>query len=100
MPESHKAQVRSNISNIKAELLGSGFIPLERNSIREIKAPALLVTGERSIPLFHYLIRDLSRLLPHSMVSEIQGASHLMHEDNPHAFNAAVFSFMTKSSVR
>ncbi|MEJ2245938.1 MAG: alpha/beta hydrolase [Acidobacteriota bacterium] len=97
MHEKQKAQVWDNISNVKAELLGSGFLQIEKDSISTVSIPTLLVTGKHSPHLFHYMIQDLATLLPNSQVLEVQGASHLVHEDNAQAFNSAVLSFLAKS---
>jgi pimeloyl-ACP methyl ester carboxylesterase len=93
-----KAQVRDNLSNVKAELLGSGFVPLDARKLQDVSVPALLLTGEKSIPLFHRLTDRLQELLPRAERFEIPGASHMMHEDNARAYNRAVLSFLETHS--
>lgn len=95
LPDSRKAQVHDNITNVKAELLGSGFPPLDSEQVRSVQIPTLLVTGERSIGLFHRLTDRLEELLPNSDRVEIPAASHMMHEDNANAYNTAILSFLT-----
>ena len=85
-------QVRAN--SIKAEFLGSGFPPLEDEALRRLRVPTLLVSGQRSPSLFHRLLDRLEELLPHTERVEIPGGSHIMHEDNAVAYNAAVRSFL------
>ncbi|MCL7454879.1 MAG: alpha/beta hydrolase [Anaerolineae bacterium] len=87
-------QARANF--IEAELLGSGFAPLEDDELRGIQIPALLVSAQKSPRLFHRLMDRLEELLPHTERVEIAGASHIMHEDNPAAYNEAVLSFLAK----
>lgn len=94
MPESRRRQVRDNLTNIKAELLGSGFAPLPGGALRALRVPSLLVTGERSIALFRLLADRLAELLPRVERAEIPGATHAMHEDDATAFNAAVLAFL------
>lgn len=94
IPESLRRQVRDNLPNIKAELLGSGFAPLHGAGLRALRAPTLLVTGQRSIALFRLLADRLAELLPRVERAEIPGAAHAMHEDNATAFNAAVLAFL------
>ncbi len=96
LPEPRKAQVHDNRSNVKAELLGSGFVPLEVTDLRRVEVPALLVTAEKSISLFHRLTDGLVELLPKAERAEIPGASHMMHEDNANAYNHAVQSFLER----
>jgi pimeloyl-ACP methyl ester carboxylesterase len=94
LPESRRAQVHDNLSNVKAELLGSGFVPLDAEQVQRVQAPTLLVTGEHSISMFHRLTDRLGELLPHAERIEIPGSSHMMHEDNASVYNAAVLSFL------
>jgi len=95
-PELRRAQVRDNLANIKAEILGAGFAPLRAEDVRRVQVPTLLVTGARSVALFHRLTDALAELLPQAERIEIAGGSHAMHEDNPTAFNAAVGSFLAR----
>jgi pimeloyl-ACP methyl ester carboxylesterase len=92
LSESRLEQARANL--IKAELLGSGLAPLDPDQVRGVRTPALLINGERSPDLFHLLTDRLQELLPHSERIEIGGASHIAHEDNPPAYNAAVLAFL------
>ena len=85
-------QIRAN--SIKAEFLGSGLAPLEGEALRGVRTPTLLVTGHHSPSVFPRMIDRLEELLPHTGRIEIAGASHIVHEDNPRAFNAAVASFL------
>lgn len=85
-------QVRAN--TIKAEFLGSGFPPLDEDTVRAVRAPALLVNGDDSPAIFHRLADKLAELLPRARRVGIPAASHIMHEDNPAAYNAAVASFL------
>jgi pimeloyl-ACP methyl ester carboxylesterase len=96
LSESRKAQVQDNRTNVKAELLGPGFAPLDADAVRSMHVPTLLVTGGQSIHLFQCLTDRLEELLPHSERITIPGASHSMHEDNASAYNAAVLSFVGK----
>lgn len=94
LSESRRDQVRANL--IKAEFLGSGFPPLDAEQLRNIQAPTLLVCGQASPRLLHRLADRLQELLPHVERIEIPEASHIMHEDNAAAYNAAVLSFLTR----
>lgn len=94
LSESRSSQVRDNL--IKAEFLGSGFAPLDADRVRGVNRPTLLVTGQRSPRLFHRLTDRIQELLPHAQRIEIPAASHMMHEDNASAYNAAVLSFLAE----
>jgi pimeloyl-ACP methyl ester carboxylesterase len=94
LPEARKEQARDNF--IEAELLGSGFAPLDDDELRSVQTPTLLVTGESSPAFFHHLMDRLEELLPNTERVEISGASHIMHEDNAAAYNAAVLAFLAR----
>lgn len=87
-------QVRAN--TFKSEFLGSGFPPLDGDDIGKLDTPVLLINGGRSPKLFHRLNDGLERLLPRSERIEIEGASHIVHEDNEQAFTRAALAFLEK----
>jgi pimeloyl-ACP methyl ester carboxylesterase len=88
-------QARANF--ISAELVGSGYEPLESGAIRDIDLPVLLINGQRSPRLFHRFTDRLEQLLPRSRRVVISGASHIMHEDNPPEYNSAVLRFLRQA---
>jgi pimeloyl-ACP methyl ester carboxylesterase len=92
LSELRLSQVRDNL--IKAELLGSGYAPLDAREVRTIQTPTLLLNGQESPRLFHHIIDRLEELLPHAERVQIPGASHIVHEDNPAAYGDAVMSFL------
>jgi len=94
------AQVRANRRADKAQLMGAGFPPLAAASVRTIQAPTLLLHGDRSPMLFGGLTRELERLIPDAICTEIPQASHLMHEDNPERVNALIQEFLAAPADR
>ncbi len=82
------------INTIPAELTGSGFPPLEADQLRGVTIPTLLLTAQSSPSVFHRLADRLEELLPRTERAEISEASHIMHEDNAAAYNAAVLAFI------
>lgn len=94
LSEQRKEQVRANL--IKAEFLGTGFLPLPTHQLRSVRIPALLVAGQASPKVFHRLLDRIEELLPNTERVEIHGASHIMHEDNPSTYNEAVIAFLLK----
>jgi pimeloyl-ACP methyl ester carboxylesterase len=95
LPDKQKTQARDNISNIEAEILGSGLAPLDDAELRRLRTPVLLLTGEHSIGLFRRLTDRLAELLPDAHRIEIPRASHLMQQDNSLGFNSAVLNFIS-----
>lgn len=95
LTESRWAQARDNL--IVAEFLGSGFAPVDEAALRRIDKPVLLVNGEKSPALFRCVSARLEELLPHASRVVVPGASHIVHEDNPAAFDAATLGFLDET---
>lgn len=87
---------QARVNTFEAEFLGSGFPPLSEEDVRRVEAPALLVSGAESPAFFHRMIDGLARLLPDHERAVITGASHIVHEDDPPAFNARVLDFLER----
>jgi pimeloyl-ACP methyl ester carboxylesterase len=94
LSETRREQVRVN--SIRAEFLGSGFPPLDAIRVGRVQTPALLINGGQSPALFRCLVDRLEELLPHNERVQIDRASHIVHEDDPAAYNRAVLSFLAK----
>lgn len=86
-------QARDNV--IPAELLGSGFPPLDPKQVRRLRLPMMFVNGSRTRPLLRLLTDALHEMIPGATRAEIPHASHLMHEDNAEAYNAELLHFLT-----
>lgn len=91
-----RRQVNANLSNLRAEVLGSGLITLPLNQVKKVRVPTLLINGQNSIKLFHHLTDWLKELLPVSEKKIIPNANHAMHEDNPRDFNQTVLAFLSR----
>jgi pimeloyl-ACP methyl ester carboxylesterase len=100
LPAVRKKQMRDNLGALRAQVLGAGFPPLGDDEVRGIRAPVLLVTGERSPTVFLRLTDRLEELLPTAERIEIPGASHGMHEENVAAVNEAIGRFLGRHRDR
>jgi pimeloyl-ACP methyl ester carboxylesterase len=94
LPEARKEQMRENLIALRGQMLGAGFPPLGDEDVRSIRAPTLLVTGERSPSVLLRLTDRLEELLPIVERIEIPDASHVMHEENASAVNEAIVGFL------
>lgn len=88
-------QARANVRPLKAQLR-AGFPPFGEQDARSISVPTLLVTGAYSAPVLHRITDWLERLMPRVERVEIKGASHIMFQDNPAAFNREVLAFLAR----
>jgi pimeloyl-ACP methyl ester carboxylesterase len=94
LPEARKRQMRENVSALRAQMLGAGLPPLSDADVRAIRAPVLLVTGEKSPRVFLRMTDRLEELLPIVERVAIADASHVMHEENAAAVNEAIVRFL------
>lgn len=91
--EARRAQVLDNLT--LEELRSEEALPrLDPAEIASIRCPTLLVEGARSPRLFSRLLDALQELMPTAERVTIPKASHMVHEDNPAAFNRAVEAFL------
>ena len=60
----------------------------------QIKAPTLLVVGDRDTPTIHAVVDTLARRLANPTTVVIPGAGHLANLENPARFDAEVLAFL------
>ncbi len=89
-------QARENLDVDRAQLLGSGFPPIADDEVRQVRAPTLLVSGSLSPRFLGHTSDRLEELLPDVERVRIDGASHLVHEDQPTAVNTAILDFLRR----
>ncbi|MFB6164576.1 MAG: alpha/beta fold hydrolase [Haloarculaceae archaeon] len=61
-----------------------------------VETPTVVVYGEHEAPLVKRQGRQLAAAVQRGSVTEIPDAAHLVNEDNPEAFNAAVAQFLAE----
>ena len=100
LPATRKQQMRENLNALRAQMLGQGFPPLTPGDVRQVTVPALLLTGEQSPAFLLRLTDRLEQLLCSVTRTEIPAASHVMHEQNADAVNAAILGFLNQEQRR
>lgn len=98
LSEKRQNQILDNYKPLRAFVLGEGFPSIDRDDVRRVTVPVLLLAGKHSPSLLIRLTDRLEDLLPNVMREEIQDASHLIHEDNPTEVNRVVKEFIDRSS--
>jgi esterase len=92
-PEPFRQSVRENAWSIKS-LLTDAQASFTCTDAAAIKAPVLLITGERSPRPYGVMLEALSSCLTRHTKVTIPNAAHTMNRANPQAFNAAVLDFL------
>ncbi len=63
--------------------------------LREIKAPTLLIVGDRDVEGMVLLSKRLQGLIPNSKLVIVEGADHVVNLSKPVQFNRLVLEFLT-----
>jgi len=93
LPEPLRQALRENVWSIKS-LLTDAQASFTCADAAAIKAPVLLITGERSPRPYGVMLESLASCLKRHKKVTIPNASHAMNRANPQAFNAAVLAFL------
>lgn len=90
-------RVMDNAQELKGEASSRNlFPPTTCEDVQKVKAPTLLVDGERSPKMFRLINDRLEHCLPSVERAMIPASSHQMEVDNPQAFNETVLAFTAK----
>lgn len=101
LPEERRQQMRANVSELAAEFrINAGFASFTEGDARAIRVPTLVLTGAKSPAVLVHLSERLLGLLPDARRIVIPAASHLMHEENAPATNAAILAFFSERRAR
>jgi len=70
--------------------------PPLRERLGDITVPTLVVVGVHDIPYTRLAAQDLARLIPHSRLTVVDGAAHLVNVEQPDAFERALEGFLSQ----
>jgi len=100
LSQERRKQMRDNVKPHKA-LLCYGKLPIFLDAdVESIQMPVLVVTGKETSTAHRHINQRLVVLLPDVEEVEIQGASHLVHEDQPEEVVGAVIQFVSRMKSR
>jgi non-heme chloroperoxidase len=68
-----------------------------RTSLRGLRMPMLVITGEKTIAIYRRIDEELSRLIPRARSATIPAAGHESPRDNPSVFSEVVGDFLGSS---
>jgi pimeloyl-ACP methyl ester carboxylesterase len=94
-PEADRQIYRANAWTIKG-MVGDKFDPYTCADAGRITAPVLLITGEKSPPLYGKMLDAIQSCLKRSERVVIRTSSHHMPRQNPSGFGDTLLDFMAK----
>ncbi len=85
IPDAVKARMRQNINELKSLITSQNRTRLDRDQVRRLTKPTLLLSGSRTVATAKYTDPELARLLPdrNSKWVVLQGATHTMWVEQP-----------------
>ena len=87
----------ANFHEVKGVLLGKDNSPLVGcDDVKKIKAPVLLVKGDKSPVIFSLMIEELNRCLRNRELATLANTSHGLEYESPTEFNKMVLAFINK----
>jgi len=96
-PAEGRRLLMSNIREWKALTTSQNPFPmLDRELVRGLKVPTLLITGEKTLTPLRMIIEELSRVMPAAERVTISGATHDMWLQEPEACGKATLNFLSK----
>lgn len=93
-----KQQMLDNVKPHRAALLGSGLPVFTAADAAAIQVPTQLLHGSNTPGFQRRINQRLAELIPGSKSVCISYASHLVHEDNPHAVVRAIRRFCNRNA--
>ena len=93
LPEDRKQRMRDNARTLLGQIKEQRA-PFSRADAEAIRAPTLLMAGERSPESFHRILDGLESALKDVRRAVIPDASHGSNVDNPEAFEREVLAFL------
>jgi len=68
--------------------------------LEKIRAPTLVIVGERDLPDFHEIADILQRNIPSARKIILKGVGHMANMEAPEEFNEAVLNFISRVNVK
>ena len=87
----------TNIAELKGITASQNiFTPVACDELKKIKAPVLLLKGDKSPVIFSLTIDELNRCLSNREIATLTNTSHGLEFENPAEFNKIVLGFIDK----
>jgi pimeloyl-ACP methyl ester carboxylesterase len=97
MPPEAQGMIMSNVLELRGIALTKNiFPPVSCDDLKKIKTPVLIMTGEKTLPLFRVINEELNKCLPNKEKVILPNATHGLEMENPVDFNRIVLAFIEK----
>ena len=70
--------------------------PLACEALARLNCPVLLISGDRSVPMFHVVTRELEQCLEGETHVMLPDADHGLHTKNPALYLESLKAFLTR----
>jgi len=98
LPQPARDQLKQNLPEWRALTTSREPFPaLAQSDVARINKPVLLLTGEKTLPIFKFIDGEMQRLLPKAQHVVIPKAKHEMWADNEEACRRATLKFLAKA---
>jgi len=92
-----RAKILAHAFEMRHEMLANReqyLPPLTCPDLGKLHTGVLLVSGDRSAPVFHAITAELARCLRNDSSVTVPGADHAMHASNPSYYNQVVLRYL------
>ena len=97
MPPEAQGMIMSNVLELRGIALTKNiFPPVSCDDLKKINTPVLIMTGEKTLPLFRVINEELNKCLPNKEKVILPNATHGLEMENPVDFNRIVLAFIEK----
>ena len=97
IPPEAQSMIMNNVLELRGIALTKNiFPPVSCDDLKKIKTPVLIMTGEKTLPLFRIINEELSRCLTNKEKIILPNATHGLEMENPVDFNKIVLAFIDK----
>ncbi|SDZ70812.1 Pimeloyl-ACP methyl ester carboxylesterase [Variovorax sp. YR266] len=97
------ARMQGRMRNVRAmRVLTSSkrqFPPIDPRALASIAVPTLLISGERTEPLWREIFMTLQRHMPHAESVVMPNAGHAVARDQPEEFNSCALDFLARHGL-
>ena len=96
-PQQQKDIMMDNTLELRGAVFSENlYPPLDRDDIKTLKTPVLLIKGDRSPEILTVIIDELDSCIDNNELAILSNSSHGLEYENPIEFNKIVLDFINK----